>query len=440
MQGAHEIGTHWRRRFNKIGLSKAAAAANLGDERLQRDAGSRVRRDRAVGSSLSGTNLARAGDYNQRIILQAIRVNAPITRAELTVISGLTPPAVNNITQRLLADKLVVDAGLVKGARGQPATKFVINPDGCLSIGVNIDRDHITVLAMDLLGRIRFRASKNIDFPLPSAAQRFCETQIRKLLARPNLKDIPIVGVGVALPDDLGRVNLPHQPQGYSAWSKVDAAQLVADACQGFPVFVENDAAAAALGELQFGHGVNRSSFFYILVSIGLGGGLVVDGHYVRGAHGRSGEIGFMPTWSPDGAAQTLQDTVSLSALLKRLNTAGVQALDPDDLRNPSDEGRAVIAEWIEEAADQLCAPLIGITCVVDPEAVLIGGRLADWIVDDLARALNARLDLVGSLPVRAPVLRAAMAADAPAVGAAILPFIDRLLPSRATLMKTGKI
>ena len=406
---------------------------------MQGDTGSRIRRDRAVGSSLSGTNLARAGDYNQRIILQAIRVNAPITRAELTTISGLTAPTVNNITQRLLADRLVIDDGLVKGARGQPATKFVINPDGCLSIGVNVDRDHITVVAMDFLGRIRFRASKNIDFPSPSVAQRFCETQLRKFFSTPNIKDIPVIGVGIALPDDLGRMNLPHQPPGYSAWTEFNPVQLVADASQGLPTFVENDAAAAALGELQFGHGVNRSSFFYILVSVGLGGGLVIDGQYVRGAHGRSGEIGFMPTVSPGGTGQLLQDTVSLSALLKRLDRAGVQVL-AEDLRRPSDEARTVIAEWIEEAADQLCAPLIGITCIVDPEVVLIGGRLADWIVDDLAQALNTRLESVAVLPVRAPVLRAAMAADAPAVGAAILPFIDRLLPSRATLMKTGKI
>jgi predicted NBD/HSP70 family sugar kinase len=175
------------------------------------------------------------------------------------------------------------------------------------------------------------------------------------------------------------------------------------------------------------------------LVNFGLGGGVVVDGHYVRGAHGRSGEIGFLPARSAATDAATLQEFVSLSALLKYLGDAGCPSPSAEGLRDPVPAGRAAIAAWIEAAADMLLEPLVGVCCVIDPEAVLIGGRLTDWIIDDLALALNQRLTQVKSLPALPPVLRAAMAADAPAVGAAILPFIDRLLPSRSTLMKTGK-
>ena len=60
-------------------------------------------------------------------------------------------------------------------------------------------------------------------------------------------------------------------------------------------------------------------------------------------------------------------------------------------------------------------------------------------LVDRLADELNERLKRrSGDVPVIAPVLRAAMAADAPAIGAAILPFTERLLPSRAALMKAS--
>jgi hypothetical protein len=85
---------------------------------------------------LSGTNLERAGDHNQRVTLHAIRVNGPITRAELAVITGLTAPAIANITKRLLTDNLIQDAGRRRGGRGQPATKLVINPDSWFSIGL----------------------------------------------------------------------------------------------------------------------------------------------------------------------------------------------------------------------------------------------------------------------------------------------------------------
>jgi len=64
---------------------------------------------------LSGTNLERAGDHNQRVTLHAIRVNAPITRTELVGITGLTAPAIANITKRLLTDKLILEAGQRRG-------------------------------------------------------------------------------------------------------------------------------------------------------------------------------------------------------------------------------------------------------------------------------------------------------------------------------------
>src|SRR3954447_21780476 len=81
-------------------------------------------------SHLSGTNLERAGDHNQRVTLHAIRVNGPITRSDLRSMTGLTAAAITNITDRLLKQRLILKAGRTRGTRGQPATKLVINPDG----------------------------------------------------------------------------------------------------------------------------------------------------------------------------------------------------------------------------------------------------------------------------------------------------------------------
>jgi predicted NBD/HSP70 family sugar kinase len=80
---------------------------------------------------------------------------------------------------------------------------------------------------------------------------------------------------------------------------------------------------------------------------------------------------------------------------------------------------------------------LIAVSCLVNPKAVFIGGRLPGALVDRLADRLNQRLrSRGGDVPKIAPVMRAAMASDAPAVGAALLPFQEQLLPSRSALMK----
>ena len=394
----------------------------------------------AVGASLSGTNLERAGDHNQRVTLQAIRVGGPITRAELAEITGLTAPAIANITKRLLAEELIVEAGRLLGQRGQPAMKLAINPDGCFSVGLNIDRDHVTLVVLDLAGQVRARAMRDVDYALPDEVAAFVRTELSAILARGGaIKARRLVGLGVALPDDLGRVHLPRQPDEYAAWDGADIPSLFGG-LPPMPVFVENDATAAALGEAQFGLGLRHPSFFYLLVSRGLGGGLVLDGQYFRGADGRSGEIGFLPVSHPATPARSLQDAVSLSALFDHMAARGQRLSQPDDLLSLDADGQAALTDWIALAAELLTGPMLSISCLINPQAVFIGGRLPGPVVDGLADSVNARMASGrGQVPVLAPLRRAAMAADAPAVGAAILPFNHRLLPGRSVLMKTAE-
>ena len=84
-------------------------------------------RDARLTLSLSGTNLERAGDYNQRIVLQAIRLTEETTRSDLARVTGLTPPTIVNITKRLIDLGLVKPAGRLQGKRGQPAMRIVID-------------------------------------------------------------------------------------------------------------------------------------------------------------------------------------------------------------------------------------------------------------------------------------------------------------------------
>ncbi len=396
------------------------------------------RRSKTKGTRLSGTNLERAGDHNQRVTLQAIRVDGPITRADLGQITGLTAPAVANITKRLLDDKLILEAGRVHGGRGQPAMKLVANPEGCFSIGMNIDRDHITIVLLDFAGQVRWRATREIEFASPASVIEFFKARTEEMLSQWDFTAAPLLGVGVAMPDDMARVDLPHRPESYDAWNTVDVRKLLSSVTD-LPIFIENDAAAAALGELQFGHGLRKPSFFYILITSGLGGGLVIEGEYFRGADGRSGEIGFLPVRSRRTPSRSLQGVVSLSALYARLKQGGFNLSHPDDLSTLPADGQTIIEAWIDLAAELLTDPIIAIGCVVNPDAIYVGGRLPSDIVDRLTHAINQRLAKVGNVPTVPRVLRAVTAADAPAVGAAILPFMDRLLPSRSTLRKTSQ-
>jgi predicted NBD/HSP70 family sugar kinase len=391
---------------------------------------------RAAGPELSGTNLERAGDHNQRVTLHAIRVNGPVTRSDLVAMTGLTAPAIANITKRLQREGLISAAGRLRGARGQPATKLVLNPDSCFSIGLNVDRDHVTLVVLDFVGRVRARSSREIAFARPDVVRGFYQRSVARLLAEAGISRDRLVGVGVAFPDDITRAHLPDQPGDYAAWAFVKVDELIRDVL-GVPVFVENDAAAAAIGEMQFGSGHKYRSFFYLLVTAALGGGLVVDGSYFRGANGRSGEIGWLHAADAAGKDTQLQNIVSLSALYKRLADRGIKLASPRGLTRLEPDARDVVDAWIRESTDALVGAFVAINCLINPEAILIGGRLPAILVDQLAASLNERMvRFAAQLPAISMVARAATADDAPAVGAAILPFSDRFLPTRFALLK----
>jgi len=389
-----------------------------------------------LGISLSGTNLERAADYNQRTVLQAIRLSGEASRSNLAVITGLTAPTIANIARRLLDAGLISEAGRRQGPRGQPASQLVINPAGGFSIGINIDRDHITVVSLDLAGSVLTRATLEAAFAMPDVVARWLRDQIAVIRASKLIDERRMLGVGVAMPDDLGRVTLPHRPSAYESWNDIDVQAMVEEMVP-WSVHVDNDAAAAAIGEAQFGSGMVLSSFFYVLVSAGLGGGLVIDGNYFRGAGARSGEIGFMPDMTRRAAGQTVQETVSLSALYARLHAGGCEINGVEALTRDDGTVAAIVERWIEDAAQSLIEPLIAVSCLIDPGAVLIGGRLPATLVDALVARLNVML-ADSRLPSPARVVRATMSDDAPAVGAAILPFLDHILPSEAILMQAG--
>lgn len=389
-----------------------------------------------TGRNLSGTNLERAGDHNQRVTLHAIRVSGPVTRAELSQMTGLTAAAIANITKRLLRLRLILEAGTTRGMRGQPATKLIINPNCCFSMGLNIDRDHITLVVVDFSGAVRARSSREVKFALPNEVQSFFQRTATKLLAKAKVDPGKLIGIGVAFPDDIQRASLPEQPAEYAVWGTVAVNRLLASALP-VSIFVENDAAAAAIGEMHFGLGQQYQSFFYVLITAALGGGLVIDGHYFRGATGRSGELGWMRRGAPGEAQPQLQNIVSLSALYLQLAGQGFRVDSPRELLKLDERAQQAIDAWIDTSVDALEPTLVAINCLMNPEAILIGGRLPAALVDRLAGRLNERLrSYAARIPSVAPIARAAMSDDAPAVGAAILPLSDRFLPSRFALMK----
>lgn len=370
-------------------------------------------------SDYRGATIEDAGAHNTRIVLRAIRAQGMLTKAELARQTGLAHPTVTNIARRLIERGLLRTAGMQRGGRGQPATRLVINGEGAHAIGINVDRDHVSMVLADFAGRVQARLDQDIASALPEQVHSFYSRNLDQLLGVAGVEAGAITGVGLALPD---------QPDGGAQWSAASLEALFAKPL-GRPVFIENDAAAAAMGELQFGSGQREANFFYLLIGHGLSGGLVVGGQHERGANGRSGDIGFMPVQAATGGTVPLHSIVSIAALDQRLRQAGRAPFAEGEAGAGDEALQRIHADWIEDCARALVQPLMAVNLLINPGVVLVGGRLPMPLLDRLTQRTNLLLrSAAREAPVIAPVMPAALAEDASAVGAALLAFDDLAL------------
>jgi DNA-binding Lrp family transcriptional regulator len=240
-------------------------------------------------ASRNGTNLEHAHLLNQRVILETIRLRGPVSRVEIARITSLTNQTVFNIVDGLQRAGLIQKFGLKAAQRGQPAKVFEINPDGAFSIGLHLERDHIAAVLVDFSGVVRTRTFRAHYLSTPDEARKQALSSIRELQRRNGRRRI--WGLGIALPGPVdSRIGKVISMPNFPGWEEFNVRDYF-NKKVGLRVLVDNDATAAAIGESWYGVGRMLSSFFYIYMGIGVGGGIIVDGRPFRGFRGNAGNL-----------------------------------------------------------------------------------------------------------------------------------------------------
>jgi predicted NBD/HSP70 family sugar kinase len=389
---------------------------------------------------LKGTNLEHARVHNLRTVLETLRLHGPLSRADVAKRSGLTPQTVSNLVGELIARGLVRESGQRQGARGRSPTLLSVREGGAYSIGLDLDRGHLTGLLIDLSGEVRARVHVERGFPSPDEAVDLVVAAVEELADEVDPRRL--WGVGIGFPGPLrisdGAVDNVINPEGFPGWESVSVRALLSKRLSP-PVFLENNATAAALGEGYYGVGAGLSSYFYCFLGVGLGGAIVVGGRAVRGWQGNAGELGYLPA-QPGASADHLGRRFDMFRLYQRLADAGVEAASYGDLARLLERGEPLVLEWLDRAADGLAPALVAAEYLLDPEAVVVGGAWERPLVDALVARLEARLPRLRSplIPSSARLLTADLGADAVARGVATLPLQELLAPFPTSTPEAG--
>jgi predicted NBD/HSP70 family sugar kinase len=396
---------------------------------------------------LTGTNLQYANNYNIRIVLETIRLQGPLSRIQIARRTNLTAQTVTNIVKKLLQARMIYESDRLNDGRGAPSIMLEINEDAAYSIGLDFDKDHLTGVLVNFLGKPRQRITMDLDFPSPDEVMELMAEMAERLISMEKINRDKIWGVGVGFPgpmvvaDDNVQMNLVN-PQFLPGWEKVPVVKILEEK-MSLPVFLENNASAAAIGERWYGAGKHVSTFFYVFFGAGLGGGLIINGQLYPGFTGNAGELGYLPTTNlldvnPDMGHPHLGMYFSLPLLFKKLNAAGHKAKHPKDLISLFEDKNPLLMEWLDTGCKQLTILILAIEYLIDPEVIFFGGRLPNVILDAVIDRLNKILPAMRiEKKLTFPEIRRADAGlDAAALGVAILPIYASFAPVPKVLMK----
>ena len=390
-----------------------------------------------------GSSQGGLGQYNERVVLQAVRLHTAVPSADIARLTGLTAQTVSMITRRLLDDGYLRKGEPQRGKVGQPSVPLSLAPDGAYAIGIKVGRRRLDTLLVDFTGRPRARWSLSYRFPDPDQVlgeirRRFAA--IRRRLGPQGRARVE--GVGLAAPLGLSgwQSLLGIEPALAQRWAGIDLREAVA-ALSDWPVESMKDTAAACVAELVAGQGRGMRSFLYIFVDTFIGGGLVIDSHLRAGLGGNAGAVGSMPLGvasdaDPDVVPQLLS-VASLHSLERAWVDAGLPPLDADSPQVMDAPWHDLTRAWLRRASLAIAHTINSAACLLDIDGVIIDGSVDPRLLAALIEAVHDAMRRYNWEGVAAPhVLPGTIGPDAAALGGALLPLHANYAPDRELFLK----
>jgi glucokinase-like ROK family protein len=343
-------------------------------------------------------DLALLRELNLSAILNALRGCAPVTRAALAAATGLNKTTVSSLVQQLIDVGFVVEVGIGRSEdMGRPGILLKLNPDAGRIIGVEIGADYTYVVVANFAATVIWRHHEHTD---PSFDHQVRLARVEALVTHAIEQTAgghgEVFGLGVGLPGlvDISSGVLRFAPNLH--WLDIPVRSVLESHLR-IPVYVDNEAHMAALGESYFGASRDAKSILCIYAGVGLGGGIVLDGRLQFSARGFAGEMGHMSMILGGlpcncGSSGCWETVAGQGALFRRIEEAqaagrhtslerytgkGGSALSVPRVMHAARSGDEVAIKALRETAYYLGVGIANLVNVLNPEIVVLGGVLS---------------------------------------------------------------
>lgn len=330
---------------------------------------------------------------NDGQIFNIIRRHGPVSRADIARFSGLTPPTVTNITNKLLDAGIIIDYMIGASSGGRRPLLLKVNPDSGQVIIIHIRSFKMIGYIVDTALQVHFEQTVSIRGMEHSTILELIQEVIdncRKAAAKQPLA-IGVVIRGPVRTQEGISVFAPN-----IGWKNVPLKYIIEEKNR-IPTFIENDSHVLAYGEYFFGVAQDAVNMILLKVGFGIGSGIMFNGSLYRGINGSAGEVGHTvidvagPLCSC-GNTGCMEAMASETALVN-LVAAGIRAgqisrvtdivkgdllnIAPEDIYQAADAGDALSIRMLGQVAGYLGIGIANLVNIFNPELVVIGGGLA---------------------------------------------------------------
>lgn len=369
---------------------------------------------------------------NRMALVRHLCAKPGLSRADLATAVGITKSTVSLLVRELLAEGWFVEREVVAtGDLGRRPTPLFIDPRRLLLLGAEVGIDSVRAVATSLTGDVLARAVTSFG---SGKSAKTCigtlATTLLKVRKQLDSAEHRIIGLGVGLPGgvDEARGFLHFAPN--LGWRDVPVGDLLGEklagsALEGIPLFVQNEADVAALGEMEFNPSQTSDPLLYLSINQGVGAGVIVGDQLLTGSRGFAGEVGHIvlqlngPLCSCGrrGCAESL---IGPRAMLPASDDGHPQAVAEIHQRLETHDADTVRA--VKKAGSYLGMLLQNLASAYDPGCIVLGGAVVDLGEVFLQPALRTLNEYAAAANLAPPTVQTSrFGADAVAVGAAAL-------------------
>jgi predicted NBD/HSP70 family sugar kinase len=380
----------------------------------------------------------KAKDHNSAVVLDLIRNQGPISRADIARFTSLSRQTVQNIVAKLDELGMVEMRSGTAVGRGHPGVNVSMRRDAAHFFGVQVDRTWVNFVLTDVFGDIRWSLKLSLNEQNIEHIHQIIVQGIS--IGRQETKGFSsnILGCGIAAAGPFDVENDQHDPTSFSELGTSASLAYLKEAL-ALPIALSNDANAAAIGEELHRDNTNQEDFATLHFGAGLGAALIIDGSIYQGAYGNIGEIGHIQV-DPFGhkchcgRCGCLEQYLSYDSLCRELKLSPDEPNSYNIVKELIEARSSELMHWVAFASVRFRQALQILDAILSPAEIIITGTVPDELLNLLMEEARPYPTRIGS-NAEVVVLRGRASEWSIAAGAAALALNTQFAPSISRLM-----